>query len=90
MKIQEKSGSSFILSKLFFCSLSFCIVLKTNQLTAQITLKEAYKDAFKIGVAVNDQIVSGKDKASQDIVVKHFNTITLDESGFDKSATWGF
>jgi endo-1,4-beta-xylanase len=80
MKIQEKLGSSFILSKLFFCSLSFCLVLKTNQLSAQTTLKEVYKDAFKIGVAVNDQIVSGKDKTSQDIVVKHFNTITLENS----------
>ena len=51
-----------------------------NASFAQTTLKEAYKDAFKIGVAVNDDIVSGKDKASQDIVIKHFNTITLENS----------
>ncbi|RDB02627.1 endo-1,4-beta-xylanase [Runella aurantiaca] len=47
---------------------------------AQLTLKEAYKDAFKMGVAVNDAIVSGRDKASQKIVVKQFNTITLENS----------
>jgi endo-1,4-beta-xylanase len=47
---------------------------------AQITLKEAYKDSFKMGVAVNDAIVSGRDKASQEIVVKQFNTITLENS----------
>ncbi len=43
-------------------------------------LKDVYKDAFHMGVAVNDAIVSGSDKASQDIVVKHFNTITLENS----------
>jgi endo-1,4-beta-xylanase len=47
---------------------------------AQLTLKEAYKEAFKMGVAVNDAIVSGQDKASQAIVVKQFNTVTLENS----------
>jgi endo-1,4-beta-xylanase len=44
--------------------------------TVHTTLKEAYKDAFLVGTALNGAIVSGKDKASQDIVVQHFNTIT--------------
>lgn len=61
-----------LISGILFFNFSFA--------SAQTTLKEAYKDAFKIGVAVNDEIVSGKDKASQDIVVKHFNTITLENS----------
>lgn len=43
-------------------------------------LKEAYKDIFLMGMAVNDAIVSGSDKASQDIVVKNFNSITLENS----------
>lgn len=47
---------------------------------AQPTLKAVYKDAFKMGVAVNDAVVSGQDKASQEIVVKQFNTITLENS----------
>ncbi|MEO7486278.1 MAG: endo-1,4-beta-xylanase [Ferruginibacter sp.] len=44
------------------------------------TLKDVYKDAFLIGVAVNGPIVSGLDKASQDIVIKHFNSITLENA----------
>jgi endo-1,4-beta-xylanase len=33
-----------------------------------------------MGVSVNDAVVSGRDKASQEIVVKQFNTITLENS----------
>ena len=40
------------------------------------SLKEAYHDAFRMGSAVNHAIVSGSDKASQEIVIAHFNTIT--------------
>ena len=43
-------------------------------------LKDIYKDAFLMGTAVNDAIVSGTDKASQDIVVRQFNSITLENS----------
>ena len=53
--------------------------LNTTTVT-QSTLKDAYKDAFLMGVAVSDPIVSGAEKASQDIVVKHFNSITLENS----------
>lgn len=42
------------------------------------TLKEAYKDAFLVGVAINPDITSGKDKDAQDIVVKQFNAITVE------------
>ncbi|MFN3667063.1 MAG: endo-1,4-beta-xylanase [Sediminibacterium sp.] len=45
-----------------------------------IGLKDAYKNKFLIGAAVNDAIVSGSDAASQAIVVKHFNSITLENS----------
>ena len=59
------------------------IVLSLGQLlcaqsTDSPTLKEAYKDAFRIGVAVNEAIVSGRDKASQDIVKRQFNSITVE------------
>ncbi len=43
---------------------------------AASTLKEAYQEAFKLGTALNEPIVSGEDAASQAIVLKHFNTIT--------------
>lgn len=44
----------------------------------QSTLKAAYTDAFLLGAAVNDQIVSGADAASQAIVPVQFNTITAE------------
>lgn len=47
-------------------------------IAAQVTLKDAYKDAFKIGVAVNQQIVSGKDQAAQKIVEQQFSSITVE------------
>ena len=42
------------------------------------TLKAVYKDAFLIGAAVNPAITSGADKVSQDIVIKQFNAITVE------------
>lgn len=41
-------------------------------------LREAYKDSFLFGCAVNAEIVSGADKASQAIVVRQFNSITAE------------
>jgi len=40
------------------------------------TLKDAYRDAFRFGTAVNEAIVDGSDSAARDIVVRQFNTIT--------------
>jgi endo-1,4-beta-xylanase len=42
------------------------------------TLKAAYADDFRLGVAVNDDIVSGRDAASQALTIKHFNAITAE------------
>jgi endo-1,4-beta-xylanase len=39
-------------------------------------LKEAYKDDFLMGVAINEAIVSGADRASREIVLRQFNSIT--------------
>lgn len=41
-------------------------------------LKEAYRDAFRMGTAVNRAIVSGSDRASQEIVLTQFNAITVE------------
>src|SRR4030095_5559831 len=46
--------------------------------TDERSLKEVYKNAFLIGTAVSPAITSGKDKPSQDIVIKHFNSITVE------------
>jgi len=42
----------------------------------EISLKDAYKEAFKIGCALNEVVVSGEDKKSQDIIISQFNAIT--------------
>jgi endo-1,4-beta-xylanase len=56
-----------------------CLLLLTAlNCLAQNTLKEAYSKAFKIGAAVYPGNVSGRDKASQDIVIQHFNSITVE------------
>jgi endo-1,4-beta-xylanase len=50
-----------------------------NQInTNNLSLKEAYKDAFKIGCSINQSIVSGRDSVSQRIIVEQFNTLTLE------------
>ena len=42
----------------------------------QPALKDVFRNDFPIGVALNDDQVSGKEPASIDVVTKHFNTIT--------------
>lgn len=45
---------------------------------ADRVLKEVYKDAFLLGAAVTPAITSGADKASQEILLRHFNSITVE------------
>jgi endo-1,4-beta-xylanase len=61
------------------------LLLLTNSISAEqtksdVSLKNAYKNAFLVGSAVNDDIVSGKDKQSQKIVLEQFNTLTLENA----------
>lgn len=51
-----------------------------RRVETSVPLKEAYENAFLIGTAVNEEIVSGQDQVSQDIVVRQFNTITLENA----------
>jgi len=51
-----------------------------SALAAPKTLKDAYRDDFLLGTAVNDAIVSGEDAAQQALAVRHFNAITLENS----------
>lgn len=46
--------------------------------TLSVSLREAYKDAFLMGTAVNEAIVSGTDAASRELTTRHFNTITAE------------
>lgn len=50
----------------------------TSYASAPASLKDAYKDAFRMGTAINSDIVSGRDKSSQEIVIAQFNSITAE------------
>ena len=52
--------------------------MANSQNNNDAALKDVYKDAFLVGVAVTPAITSGADKASQDLVIKHFNSITVE------------
>ncbi|HEX5056364.1 MAG TPA: endo-1,4-beta-xylanase [Gammaproteobacteria bacterium] len=41
-------------------------------------LKDVYAGAFRMGVALNAEIVAGEDPASLEIVLRHFNAITAE------------
>ncbi|RZM12319.1 MAG: endo-1,4-beta-xylanase, partial [Pedobacter sp.] len=64
------------------CSILLCVqsCAQTKKTAASApvasTLKEAYKNIFLMGTAVNQDIVSGSNKPLQNIVLTHFNTIT--------------
>jgi endo-1,4-beta-xylanase len=45
---------------------------------ATSTLKDAYRDAFRMGAAINAATAFGRDSATQRLVVREFNTITAD------------
>ena len=49
-----------------------------NKTDSPNSFKEAYKDAFLIGTALNEAIVSGEDSAAQQIVLNQFNTVTAE------------
>ena len=49
-----------------------------NQPPGPGSLREAYRDDFLMGTAVNEAIVSGADRAARDIVVWQFNSITAE------------
>lgn len=66
----------FVILYLFFG----CTATKNTKkpATDQRLLKDVYKDAFLVGVAVSPAITTGSDRFSQDIVIKHFNSITVE------------
>ena len=45
---------------------------------AASTLKDAYRGAFLLGTAVNDDIVAGRDPRSEALVPRHFNALTAE------------
>ena len=70
-----------ILLSLFFTAQSCSQkTISATNIDGAKTLKDVYKDAFKIGTAVNPSVTSGRDIASQDIVKTHFNSITVENA----------
>ena len=65
-----------------FCSVLLLLCGACNKvgpsLETGLPLKVAYRDAFKVGAAVNSLITSGKDTATMDILLHQFNAITAE------------
>jgi endo-1,4-beta-xylanase len=67
-----------------FTASAFFVVACAHPATTQsarpgaTSLKEAYRDAFKLGVAINAATAAGTDSATQRLVVREFNAITAD------------
>ena len=58
--------------------------LSTAAAQSATTLEDAYRDAFRMGVAINAATALGTDSATQRLVVREFNSITADN--FQKAA----
>lgn len=80
MKEQRRKPGKGLLKLFVVSAVIFCLTSNSmaQQKVSDKTLKDVYKDAFLIGAAVTPDITSGRDKASHDIVIKHFNSITVE------------
>jgi endo-1,4-beta-xylanase len=84
MKHAEKGLQIYSLKKLTYCLVALAgfipLTISAQTGAGSKILKDVYKDAFLIGAAVNPSVTSGRDQASQDIVIKHFNSITVENA----------
>jgi endo-1,4-beta-xylanase len=64
------------------CLVSACVAALSGALALNAAeppaLKDVFRDAFVMGVAVNDAIVSGRDAGTRDLVLRHFGSITAE------------
>ncbi len=70
-------------SMLYFTGLLLLLAACTRTKQVHETwapLKEAYRDAFMIGTAVNPLITYGRDSATREIVLRQFNSITAENA----------
>jgi endo-1,4-beta-xylanase len=65
-----------ILSRISLAALLFWASSALVAVQERPTLKEAYAGAFKIGVSLNPAVVSGRDEATQALVLRQFNSVT--------------
>lgn len=68
----------YIISKIRLFVVLIVLSFMSIQCKSQQSLKESLKDKFLIGVAVNDNQVTGKDSLSDLLILHHFNTITAE------------
>ena len=84
MKQAKKGLHTYLSKKLAYYSICFLgsmpLIISAQTGAVSKTLKDVYKDAFLIGAAVNPSITSGRDQASQDLVIKQFNSITVENA----------
>lgn len=55
------------------------IVLSGSLIAAaqdSVTLRDAYQNAFRVGVAINTEQITGKDVVGDDVITRQFNSIT--------------
>jgi len=76
----KKIIAKVILGLTIFSCLESCAQTQKamSPIPSALTLKDAYKDVFMFGAAINNAIVSGADKRSQEIVLTQFNSITAE------------
>ncbi|SNR64710.1 endo-1,4-beta-xylanase [Maribacter sedimenticola] len=81
---QLYSPSNLCKYVLFFCLSTVLLSCKQDHQPEKVevepTLKEAYKNYFLIGSAVNDNQISGKDSLGVQLIKEQFNTITPENS----------
>ena len=70
-----KYQANLIVSLFIFFTFFNCETKKTSQ-NSNTTLKETYKEAFKIGNVLNEEMAAGIDTISQRIILEQFNAIT--------------
>lgn len=77
-----KKSIYYLLSSLFWISLAACSSSASNESSKQgdadESLKNAYKDKFYIGVALNQDLYLGLNEQEQQMVKKHFNSIVAE------------
>lgn len=60
--------------RILYFAISLCMVCSVS--AQEMLLKDAFSGAFKMGTAVNQDMVTGKDEVSRNIVFRQFNSIT--------------
>ena len=66
------------MNKVLVAVTALALIIATRLTAQPATLKNAYRDAFRMGAAISAATSLGTDSATQRLVVREFNTITAD------------